>query len=275
MICPNCGDKAISSVRRVVVSAQKVKTDLCHCASCDYLFLPDPSWLPSAYQQEFYADTGYVARNLDMAKKSLALFRCWKLISGEKSFPLACDIGAGLGMYARMMRDHGYPFHGSDEYARMPLIQPFVSNNSWSTIKTAFEVVEHLPCLPLFLSDQVKEVDLFLFSTEIRRTGDIPDEEWWYYAFAIGQHIAFHSRKSLSHAFARAGYSSSHLFSHGSSLHALAVTKQWQKAFRFSRKIWMLQRHLDSVSRYFAKYCFAESSLIASDHLRALDLGSN
>ncbi len=271
MTCPNCGAHGVHTIRNVLVTTKQVNTDLKHCPSCDYLYLANPTWLDIAYQDEFYGDTGYVARNIDLAKKSLILFRNWKAISRQKSLPAACDAGAGLGMYARMMRDNGYEFYGSDEYAGMPLIKPFTSpKNAQFKIKTAFEVIEHLPSLPSFLREQIGAVDLFLFSTLLRRTGEIPDNEWWYYAFGNGQHISFHSPKSLAKAFVRAGYSEQCLLSHNSSLHAFAATKTWRQAFRSSRLLWTMQSGLSAGSRRLRALCFNESSFTFSDHVQAI-----
>ena len=53
-------------------------------------------------------------------------------------------------MYARLMRDSGYNFYGSDQYSEMLLIQPFVKDNENYPIKTSFEVVEHLTSFQIF-----------------------------------------------------------------------------------------------------------------------------
>jgi hypothetical protein len=270
--CPNCGSSGAYAVREVEVTSGRIKAALTHCPSCDYLYLADPSWLDKAYQDEFYGDTGYVARNIDLASKTLELFRVWKLIALRRgTFPAACDIGAGLGMYARMMRDRGYDFYGVDEFAAMPLIKPFFDLDYDFRIKTAFEVVEHLPSLPAFLSEAVGEVDLFFFSTELRGVGLIPDDNWWYYAFGVGQHIGFHSKKSLAIGFSRAGYDVKGLMSYGSSLHALGATKTWRAAFGIAKRIWRLQRVADWPDRLCSRV-FRESSLTIPDHLHALKL---
>ena len=200
LICPNCSSKSIKRTRSIYVTVEKIKTYLCHCNKCDYLYLENPSWLEIAYKNKFYGDTGYIYRNYNLVKKSLILFRIWRLLTWKK-FPKACDIGAGMGMYARLMRDSGYNFYGSDQYSEMLLIQPFLKDNENYPIKTSFEVVEHLTSLPDFLKEQIKKVDLFLFSTELWQIGQVPADDWWYYSFQIGQHIGFHSKKSLKKAF--------------------------------------------------------------------------
>jgi len=271
--CPNCDSFGARSVREVAVTACSIKAILTHCPNCDYLYLADPSWLDKAYQDEFYGDTGYVARNISIASKTIALFRIWKIVSARMdSLPPACDIGAGLGMYARMMRDRGYDFYGIDEFASMPLIKPFVGLENDFRIKTAFEVVEHLPSLPAFLMKSVGDVDLFFFSTQLRRVGFVPDNDWWYYAFGVGQHIGFHSKKSLAIGFSRAGYDIEGLMSYGSSLHALCLAKEWRASFGIAKRIWRLQEKFSGVPDRIFSRLFGESSLTFPDHLHAMKL---
>ena len=270
--CPNCDSLGVRSLREVAVTTVSVKAVLTHCPNCDYLYLADPSWFDKAYQDEFYGDTGYVARNIDIASKTIELFRIWKIVSARMdSFPPACDIGAGLGMYARMMRDRGYDFYGTDKFAAMPLIKPFAGLDCNFRIKTAFEVVEHLPSLPAFLMEAVGDVDLFFFSTELRRVGFIPDNDWWYYAFAVGQHIGFHSDKSLAICFSRAGYDSKGLMSYGSSLHALCVTKEWRVAFGVAKYFWRFQKFTRVPDRLISRF-FGETSFTFPDHFHAMKL---
>ena len=270
--CPNCNSSSVSAVRDVFVTASRYEALLTHCSDCDYLYLADPSWLDKAYQDEFYGDTGYVARNIDIASKTVELFRFWKFVSARGDcLPDACDVGAGLGMYARMMRDSGYEFYGVDEFASMPLIKPFYGSDGGYRIKTAFEVVEHLPSLPAFLSEKIGEVDLFFFSTHLRRSGFIPNDDWWYYAFEIGQHIGFHSKKSLAIGFSRAGYDVKGLMSYGSTLHALGATKEWRIAFKIAKQLWTFKKVAGKFGRITSK-AFGESSLTFSDHLHAMKL---
>ena len=265
--CPNCFSKLVIPLDKVVVTKKKIETNLRHCQNCDYLFLPNPDWLDIAYETEFFGDSGYVLRNLNIFKKSITLFRCWKIISNKKLLPYGCDLGAGLGIFARLMRDNGYEFYGSDEFCSMPLIRPFVETNSRSKIKTAFEVVEHLPSLTKFLKEQIKEVDLFLFSTELRDEGFIPKSDWWYYVFPTGQHIGFHSKKSLVFAFELAGYNSKLLISYGSSFHALTNTKKWSIAFKIAKVIWMLNSLIEIISKKIVSFLFNEKSFTNDDYI--------
>ena len=275
MNCPNCQNKSIKFIREIEVTQKKISSKLIYCSSCDFLYLQDPTWLDIAYQTEFYGDTGYVNRNFIFANRTILIFRIWKLLSKKSLVPDACDIGAGLGMYARMMRDKGYNFFGSDEYSKMSLLNPFVVRDSQCVIKSSFEVVEHLPSLTEFLKEKVNKVDFFLFSTELRQSGHIPNINWWYYSFSLGQHIGFHSKKSLEVAFAKAGYNSDNLVSFGNSFHALANTRNWKLAFKIASYFWR-------INYYFTKFCnqligliFNEKSLTIKDSKYALDLFKN
>ena len=265
MICPNCNSNSVKKIRKVNVTKEKKETYLCHCNCCDYLYLENPNWLEIAYKNKFYGDTGYVYRNYNLVKKSLILFRIWKLFT-QKIFPKACDIGAGIGLYARLMRDNGYNFYGSDQYSEMLLIQPFIDENSEYKIKTSFEVVEHLPSLPVFLKTKIKKVDLFLFSTELRKVADIPDNEWWYYSFQVGQHIGFHSKKSLKKAFEVSGYESKKLISFGSSFHAFVNTKEWEYSIKLSKIIWKVITIIEALKKIIHRILFKEKSLMLDDN---------
>ena len=265
MNCPNCISKSVKRIRKVLVTEEKKETFLCHCKNCDYLFLENPNWLDIAYKKNYYGDTGYVFRNFNFVKKSLILFRIWKLYT-RKQFPKAVDIGAGIGIFARIMRDNGYDFCGSDQYSEMLLIKPFIQNSSQYNVKTAFEVLEHLPSLPDFLEKQIKEAELFLFSTELRKVGFIPNNDWWYYSFQVGQHIGFHSKKSLKKAFEISGYESKKLISYGSSLHAFANTKEWINSLRLSKIFWKLFSIIEYLKKIINRIIFQEKSFMLTDN---------
>ena len=68
----------------------------------------------------------------------------------------------------------------------------------------------------------------------MRQVGQVPENDWNYYSFQIGQHIGFHSKKSLKKAFEIAGYESKKLISYGNSLHAFVNTKEWRLSIKIS-----------------------------------------
>ena len=269
--CLNCHSHNVDHVRNVYVTQRRHEAYLLYCNSCDFLFLGEPHfWLPFAYKAEFFGDTGYVQRNIDFSRFLQLLFLVYKSI-GSSSFDLrGNDLGTGLGMLPRMMRDYGYEFWGSDQYSTMQLIQPFVNPTKNLPVKSAFEVVEHLPSLSIFLREQVVKSDLFVFSTLIREAGAIPSMDWWYYTFEIGQHISFHSKDSLRVAFKTANLPINRLVSHGSELHAFASTDRWMRSFNI---VSFMHRHgLANLSHRLLTKCFSQTSLTASDHQYAMTL---
>ena len=269
--CLNCHSHNVDHVRNVYVTQRRHEARLRYCNSCDFLFLGEPHfWLTSAYEQEFFGDTGYVQRNIYFSRYLRLLFMVYKSIGSSSSDLIGNDLGTGLGMLPRLMRDYGYEFWGSDQYSTMQLIQPFVNPTKNLPVQTAFEVVEHLPSLSDFLKEQVVKSDLFVFSTLIREAGAIPRADWWYYTFEIGQHISFHSKDSLCVAFNSADFPINRLVSHGSDLHAFASSDRWMLSFKI---VSFLHRHgLAGLSHRLLTKCFNQKSLTASDHQYAMTL---
>lgn len=278
--CPNCAAGGVRLIRRVKVSKARVPARLLHCSSCDFLWLADPTWLSVAYEDAFYGDTGYVDRNLHASRLLRLLISIGTLLGLEPVEP-GCDIGTGLGMLPRMMRDHGYDFHGSDAYAAMELIRPFcrLAPDAPIPLQTAFEVIEHVPETAPFLAehlgDGMEGKELFVFSTLLRAEGEIPGEEWWYYAFGNGQHIAFHSARSFRAAMARAGLDPAWLVTidgpvHPRAIHAIAPRPAWRRAFRVAG--WLMNSQLGPPLLPLLERLTGRRCLIIPDHDRAMDL---
>ena len=258
-------------MRNVRVTKQSLQAKLCHCENCDFLFLEDPNWLAVAYQDEFYGDTGYVKRNIETARLLRLFFSIARGSLGSEKEVFACDIGTGLGMLPRLMRDNGFGFFGYDEFSKMQLIRPFVLEDTRPIeVKTAFEVVEHLPSLPDFLRDHsISSSKLFVFSTLLRSDCDIPDSSWWYYALSAGQHISFHSRSSILYALASAGIPQSSFISLSSQLHILTPCPRMRRFFRLA--FYLRRKHFDD---FLVPFLFKNErkSLTWSDHYYAMSL---
>jgi hypothetical protein len=257
------------------VSKARVEAELAHSPACDFLFLRDPSWLAVAYEDAFYGDTGYVDRNLHAARLLRLLLVIGRLGRFGPSEP-GCDLGTGLGMLPRLLRDHGLDFHGTDAYAAMELIRPFCDPPDDGSIgcKTAFEVIEHVPSTPEFLRREVGATPLFVFSTLMRDDGEIPGPEWWYYAFGNGQHISFHSRRSFGVAMQRAGMDPLWLVSidgpvHRNALHLIARAARWRRAFRFAG--WMVNHGFDALVLPPLEALAGLRSRIIDDHYIAME----
>ena len=278
MNCPNCNGTNLVCKKRVAVTKENIKSDLMHCNDCDMLFLLNPTWLINAYKESFSCDTGHVIRNNYLASKSILYFRIWQIISRTAAFEKCLDLGTGIGIFPRLMRDKGYLFYGFDEFSTMSLIKPFIVPDEMISkikIKTSFEVIEHIPSLPTFLREKVGDVNLFLFTTKLRDVGQIPNSNWDYYNFEVGQHISFHSIKSLKIAFQKEGYDPGRIFSYGKSLHVFAKTRKWIIAFQLARIIWKINLLFEKLQKIVLSLIFKEKSLTQSDFIYSRNLIKN
>jgi hypothetical protein len=255
-------------VRKLSVCRGTQAADLTYCHQCDFLYLSNPQWLNIAYKSPFYGDTGYVRRNIETARFVKLLLLCHEALNGNKTQLSGCDYGTGLGIFPRLMRDYGYDFWGADEYADMHLIKPFVNPVFNPVVRTAFEVVEHVISLPHFLEQKILGSDIFIFSTSLRADNDIPPLDWWYYCFEFGQHISFHSRKSICYSLDSAGGPSYRLVSVANGLYAVIFDKNWEGSLWAASTIYkspMLKPIEKLLNRVYRR-----PSLINEDHRHAL-----
>lgn len=268
--CPNCSGQHVRKIREAEVSPERMTAWLCHCSECDFLFLGDPVWLEVSYSTEFYGDTGHVKRNIDHAAFLELLLLVRDFLDCSLQNFQACDFGTGLGMMPRLMRDLGYNFWGEDEYSKMPLIQPFTNPTSHSQIATAFEVVEHIPSFPAFLSSKINSAELIVFSTLLRAVGQVPLDDWWYYAFPNGQHISFHSSESILRALQICGLPKDSFITDGASLHAICLSAKWRKAWRLTKRLH--GSRAGKLVRILLRKRFGRKSLTWDDHIAAMQM---
>jgi hypothetical protein len=265
--CPNCHESSIAHIANVSVTKKQFAAELRHCYSCDFLYLDSPFWLDVAYENEFFGDTGYIQRNYEIAGFLHLVLLIGELLSWNSLALEVTDIGTGLGMLPRMLRDYGFVAYGVDSYSGMQLIQPFVDPVGSTLVKTAFEVVEHLPNLDEFLQQEIPNSELLVFSTQLRKDGHIPSLDWWYYAFESGQHISFHSRQSLVHAMGKVGLPASCLITADKnlSLHAIVKGQLLRKSFLIASAL--RRRGLAVYALRLLKAASKRHSLTWQDHL--------
>lgn len=191
-LCPVCRSQAPWIFRhKVLVSSP---ADMHLCPDCDYMFLAQPGWLADAYQRVINAmDTGSLARAVNLRNATTLPIH---LMSGPSASWL--DYGGGHGVYARLMRDTGFNFYWQD-----PLAENLFSIGFEETPGakfrgvTCFECFEHFPDPRAELGKMLERAPRILFSTELRPQ-TIPDPQaWHYYGWEHGQHVGFHSEKSL------------------------------------------------------------------------------
>ncbi len=164
------------------------------CADCGSLQTETPYWLDEAYSIGGAGfDTGACQRSIDSALAMSALLEGL----GFRKDRECLDFGAGIGLYARMMRDRGWNYFAYETYNAPYYMDKFTAepgSRTWGLV-SAFEVFEHLP-------DPAQTLDLILgaaedyvfFSTELFEG---QGRDWHYPNPAEGQHVFFYSRKAL------------------------------------------------------------------------------
>ena len=196
-ICPICEDR-----QQYVFSADmlcKYKADFLHCKSCGFLSVYDPHWLEEAYSSAIAdADTGLVARNIQIAEKLSSLL-FWGM--AERGSGRYLDSAGGYGMLTRLMRDYGFDFYWADKYCENTLAGGFEYDAEVGkcVAVTAMEVLEHVidPVMHVKEILSCANADTLIFSTELYNGAPPNPAEWWYYSLPTGQHIGFFQLRTL------------------------------------------------------------------------------
>jgi hypothetical protein len=138
-------------------------------------------------------DTGQVDRTTQVCRRIVALSLLLRL-KGR-----ALDYGGGHGLLTRMLRDSGLDFYWKDPFAQNVFARGFEAVSGEYELLSLIEVLEHVPEPVPFLRDLLSRYSpMFLFfTTELHEPDEIPPQTWPYYAFESGQHVCFHTRRSL------------------------------------------------------------------------------
>jgi hypothetical protein len=174
---------------------QSFSAEVFLCPHCDYLFVAQPHWLEEAYRRVInILDTGCLARTESLREQtSLPIY----LLSGNRGAWL--DYGGGHGGYARRMRDTGFDFRWQDPKAENLFAGGFEDkhDNTYEGI-TCFECLEHFSDPVAEIRRMLTRAPRILFTTELRPEQLPSPDRWWYYGWEHGQHVGFHSHRSLS-----------------------------------------------------------------------------
>ena len=156
---------------------------------CGYIFIDSPFWLDEAYKSAISAlDTGLLARNIrniDVVGKSI--------IQDTLNCARGVDLGGGIGVFVRGMRDSGFEFYWTDAYADNALARGFEAEIGEYDVAAAFEVLEHIQNPIAFLIDaKVRyKFSTCFFSATCFSEDAIPARDWWYWVFEIGSAYQF------------------------------------------------------------------------------------
>lgn len=108
------------------------------------------------------------------------------------------DYGGGFGIFTRLMRDIGFDFYWYDPYTKNEVANCFEANlNEKYDVLTIFEGFEHFTHPQEDLEKMLQLADTIIFSTTLVPKETPNTNNWWYYWFEHGQHIALYSKESL------------------------------------------------------------------------------
>ncbi|MGV1869919.1 class I SAM-dependent methyltransferase [Agrobacterium rosae] len=191
--CKICGANSQKFADAQVL--KKHNTSLYSCEKCEFVFMDPIFWLDEAYANPITAlDIGYVERNFSSAKYVENILRT---VPENKFF---VDYGGGTGLFVRLMRDKGFKFHIFEPYTETTFAKSCnadVDRFGKYEILTAIEVFEHLPNPVISLEEMLSFSRVILFTTELYPKPRPDFSKWWYGGLEHGQHVSFHSEKSL------------------------------------------------------------------------------
>lgn len=179
-----------------------------YCAECDHIFVDQPTWLEEAYFDAIVSvDTDIAVRNIFTALRLAAIYY---LALGDRGQAQYADVAGGYGLLTRLMRDLGFDYYWSDRYAENLFARGFEydARQGACLAVSAIEVLEHTVNPLEFIRQNLidHQTDTVVFTTEVFSDDRPPGpNEWGYYAFDTGQHIAFFSRNGLSRLAKRLG----------------------------------------------------------------------
>jgi len=194
MICKICGTAVEKLFRKKIL--QKYDVDYFQCPRCKFIQTEEPHWLKEAYENSInIEDTGLVQRNLLFSKRTSILL--YSLFDRKAKF---LDYGGGYGLFVRLMRDYGFDFFWKDPFTDNIFARGFEhidgSDQQYEAV-TSFECFEHFLDPQKELETMLSFSDSIIFSTEtFDHNAPLPDN-WEYYYFSHGQHIALYSLESL------------------------------------------------------------------------------
>lgn len=180
----------------------KYPADYYRCQGCGLVAILDTPWLEEAYASAIHdADIGLLRR----ARRYSALATAVITFEGLKGGRFL-DWAGGYGVFTQVMRDKGFNYWQHDDFAAPVFAREFHDEGGNYDLVSAFEVFEHLAEPLASLAHLAERTSLLLFTTELLPQPAPAAADWWYYMPAVGQHITFHTEKSLRIVAEQLGY---------------------------------------------------------------------
>jgi len=198
--CRLCSGDTEPAFKCLVLESYNV--EYLKCRQCGSLQTERPYWLAEAYSTGNLVDTdtGSVLRNLN---SQAVIFAATKILGLSRTSSIV-DIGGGVGMLTRLLRDQGFDARWSDAYASNNMARGFDDDGSDVDIVCSFEVAEHLADPATELAGMFRRrAKLVVVGTETYRD---QDKDWWYISPWSGQHIFFYSERGMSFLAEEFGY---------------------------------------------------------------------
>ncbi|MDD3329749.1 MAG: class I SAM-dependent methyltransferase [Bacteroidales bacterium] len=190
------------------------------CENCGFIQTEEPFWLAEAYTTSInITDTGLIQRNVYCAKLTSSIIKAFFRVNATY-----VDMAGGYGLFVRIMRDKGFNFLWNDLYTENIFARGFdfhSTQNKTIELITAFEAFEHFQN-PLQELESMYVISRNIFFSTLLIPTDIPDKNWWYYAFEHGQHISFYSKQTLNYL---AEKFNMYLYSNNKDFHLLTEKK--------------------------------------------------
>jgi 2-polyprenyl-3-methyl-5-hydroxy-6-metoxy-1,4-benzoquinol methylase len=224
MKCKICDGTSEIAFTHLVLSKYEVK--YFRCNDCGFLQTEEAYWIEEAYNNALNIDdTGLIKRNEYFREKVSVLL--YFLFQKENTF---IDFAGGYGIFTRMMRDIGFDYYWVDKYAKNLVSRGFEHQlGKRYEALTAFEVFEHLENPLAEVEEMFKYSDTIIFST-VMLPQQLPDtNNWWYYAFHHGQHIAFYTQRSMQKLAEKFG---ANFYTNGTNFHMLSKRNLNQGTFK-------------------------------------------
>ena len=218
------------------------------CLDTGFIQTEDPYWLQEAYSSAITKlDVGMVMRNEQLREQAQNFIMRFLNQNG-----IFLDFAGGYGLFTRMMRDRGFNFFHHDQYCQNIFAEYFELADAGQAdgfeLVTAFEVFEHME-KPM---EEIRNITTFsdhlLFTTHLQPQRSLTD--WWYLAPETGQHIAFHTYKSLEYLATELGYN---FYSNGVSIHLFCKNRLASNPFQKEEDPALIKIMRRKIARYDSK----------------------